>query len=219
MLDDPQVTLDRFATKLGSLRQAYERNPKSFDVAGGFLTGPPMFEEQVRQVEGEYGLALPPEYRAFLRRFGDTRTGPGNSFSCLKEGLTPNSGKPFPLDRPFLGCESPSHQRLPKDEQWEEYGRLLKEWEKIPLDHGVVNICGYGCAIYGVLIINGPFCGKVWIVSGDAAYYGPFGGAEALHDEEAGADGWEPTETPKDYSFFEWYESWLDGQLKRIPAR
>ena len=75
----------------------------------------------------------------------------------------------------------------------------------------------YGCAIDGVLVLNGPFCGRVWFVTGDAAYYGPFGGAELLHDEEAG-DSWEPTETPKDYSFFEWYESWLDGQLKRISA-
>jgi hypothetical protein len=27
---------------------------------------------------------------------------------------------------------------------------------------------------------------------------GPFGGAEALHDEEAGVGDWEATETPKD---------------------
>lgn len=216
MLDDPQTTLDRLATKLGRLRDAHERAPKFFDVVGGFLTGPPMSEEQVGRIEGEYGLVLPREYRAFLLRFGDTGTGPGNAFSRLKEALTPTSREPFPLAIPFLGCESPRHQHLPQSERSEDYGRLLREWERIPLDHGVLKLSDYGCAIHGVLILNGTFRGKLWIFSGDAAYYGPFGGAEALHDEEAGE--WEPTEAPKDYSFLEWYESWVDGQLKRFRA-
>jgi hypothetical protein len=218
MLDDPKATLDRLATKLSRLREAYERDPKFFCVVGGFLTGPPLSEEQVGHIEGEYGLVLLQDYRAFLLRFGDTGTGPGNAFSRLREGLTPGSVEPFPLARPFLGCCSPSHHRLPKSQRSEDYGRLLREWERIPLDHGVLKLSGYGCAIHGVLVLNGPFCGKVWIISGDAAYSGPFGGAEALHDEGAGEAEWEPTEAPKDYPFLEWYESWVDGQLKRLRA-
>ena len=178
MLDDPQTTLDRLATKLGRLREAYERDPKFFYVVGGFITGPPLSEEQIRQVEREYGLVLPQEYLAFLLRFGATDTGPGNAFSRLKEALTPTSREPFPLAVPFLGCESPRHQRLPKGQRGEDYGRLLREWERIPLDHGVLKLSDYGCAIHGVLILNGTFRGKLWIFSGDAAYYGPFGGAE-----------------------------------------
>jgi hypothetical protein len=218
MLDDPRATLDRLAAKLGRLREAYERNPKFFDVVGGFITGPPLSEEQVGRIECEYGLVLPQEYRAFLLRFGDIGTGPGNAFSRLNEALTPNSREPFPLAGPFLGCASPRHHRLPVSQRTEDYGRLLREWERIPLDHGVLKLSGYGCAIYGVLILNGTFRGKVWIISGDAAYYGPFGGAEALHDEEAGSGEWEPTEAPKDYPFLEWYESWVDGQIKRLRA-
>jgi hypothetical protein len=216
-LDDPQAILDRLATKLSILREAYERNPRFFDVVGGFITGLPLPEEQVQQVEREYRLVLPQEYRAFLLRFGDTGTGPGNAFFRLRERLTLDSGEPFPLARPCLGCESPAHQRLPKAQQGKDALRLSHEWDQIPLDHGVLKLCDYGCAMYGVLILNGPFCGRVWFISGDAAYYGPFGGAEALHDEGAG-DCWQPTETPKDYSFFEWYESWLDGKLKRLPT-
>ncbi len=213
-MDDPQAVLDRFSTKLRALRRAHRCNPEVFDEGNGFLTGPPLSEEHIRPVEREYRLILPPEYRAFLRRFGDTATGPGVTYFRLGEGLTPDSGEPFPLSRPFLGCESPDHQRLPGDEQWDDFLRLCREWEQIPRSHGILKLFDYGCAISGVLVLNGPFCGKVWVVSGDAAYYGPLGELGPLHDESAA--GWEPNETPMDYSLFEWYESWLDGQLRRI---
>lgn len=213
-MDAPQPVLDRFAAKLEALRQAYCRAPEEFDEGEGFVTGPPLPEEQARRVEQEHQLVLPPEYRTFLRQFGDTATGPGKRFFRLAAGLTPDSGAPFPLAGPFLGCESPAHRRLPEAERWDDSRRLSREWEQIPLGHGVLKLSDYGCAISGVLVLSGPLCGRVWVVSGDAAYYGPFGGSEPLHDEEAG--GWEPTETPKEYPFFEWYESWLDGQLKRV---
>jgi SMI1 / KNR4 family (SUKH-1) len=194
------TTLDRFNAKLRALRSP------------GFATAEPMAESDVRRVEEEAGVSLPPEYREFLLRFGDGQVGPGH-FRRLREGLTPGSRRPFPLASPFLACCSPAHQRLSEEAQWEEYRRLAREWEAIPKDDGALSICDYGCAIYGRLILNGPFRGKVWVLSGDAAYYGPFGGSEPLHDESALAE-WEPTFSPRDYSFAEWYESWLDGQLK-----
>jgi hypothetical protein len=60
---------------------------------------------------------------------------------------------------------------------------MLKQWEPIPKEDRVLAISDYGCAIYGVLILNGPYCGKVWIQRGDTASYGPFGGAESPHNE------------------------------------
>jgi SMI1 / KNR4 family (SUKH-1) len=208
------TVLDRFATKLRALRAwVRESRPPPYGIGHGFSTAKPMSETSVRRIEGEYEVSLPPEYRAFLRRFGDGRVGPGNLFRKVREGLTAASRRPFPLTEPFLGCCSPAHQRLSKGAQWEEFKRLLKPWEQVPKDGGVLSICDYGCAIYGALILNGPFRGRVWILSGDAAYYGPFGGSEGLHDEGAPSE-WERMETPRDYSFFEWYESWLDGQMK-----
>ena len=134
-------------------------------------------------------------------------------FRRVNEGLTARSKAPFPLAKPFLGALSPSHQRHANDRQREVFGQLLEQWEPIPKADGVLTICDYGCAIQGVLILNGPYCGRVWILQGDAAYYGPFGGSEALHDESALAE-WTPTEHPRDYSFLEWYESWLNVRLK-----
>lgn len=133
--------IDRFDAKLRGVQTL------------GFAPVHPTTESEVRRVEEDAGVALPQEYREFLLRFGDGQVGPGR-FRRLREGLTPGSRRSFPLAAPFLGCCSPGHQRLPKDTQWEEYRRLLKDWEAIPKDDGVLSICEYGCAIYGRLILK-----------------------------------------------------------------
>ncbi len=151
-------------------------------------------------------MALPGEYRAFLARFGDGDVGPC-TFHRLRDAITEESGLPFPLSRPFLGMCAPEVKS-------EEFGGLVKQWDIISQQKGILWICDYGCAIYGGLVMNGPFREKIWTLTGDAAYYGPFGGSECLVSEFA-SDDWEPTESPRDYSFFEWYEFWLDTELKR----
>lgn len=176
---------------------------------------PPLSEEELRAIERDFGIILPAEYRAFLQAFGDTLVGPG-VFNTARGGLTTASKLPFPLTKACLGVCSPRAQQLSPEEQGNDYHGLLEQWKTIPLDHGVLQISGYGCAIQGVLILNGPFCGEVWIQSGDAAYHGPFGGSECLHDETK--TEWEPTDSPRAYSFFEWYENWLDAQSRARPA-
>lgn len=207
--------LDRIDANLAALRAwAEEGKPLPFvDEGHDFVVGPPMAEAELRAIERKYEVALPPEYRAFLARFGDTSVGPGHLFRRVNEGLTARSKNHFPLTKPFLGTVSPAHQRLSNERQWEAYAELLKHWEPIPKEDGVLSISDYGCAIYGVLILNGPYRGQVWILQGDTAYYGPFGGSEPHHDESALAE-WRPTEHPREYSFLEWYEHWLNVRLK-----
>jgi hypothetical protein len=199
------MVLDRMEAKLLALRPRLEGNHPSLAIEE------PITESEVQRIEAERGVLLPAEYCSFLLRFGDGRVGP-HQFQRVREGLTDTSEREFPLSAPFLGVCSPAHQRLPPEAQMGEYKRLVAQWDAIPRSNGVSVICHYGCGIYAVLILNGRFRGKVWLYSQDAAYYGPFGGAEALHDEAAVA--WEPTENPRDYSFFEWYEHWLDSQLR-----
>jgi hypothetical protein len=215
MQPDITLALDRLEAKLRALRSWAQQTapPPSFGVNHGFITAPPTREEELEQIEREYELSLPPQYRAFLRRFGDTDVGPGNCFFKVRAGLTAASKRKFPLADPFLGCCSPDHQWLSKAAQQERYKQLDEEWDRIPKEDGVLSISDYGCALYAKLILAGPFRDRVWFLSGDAAYYGPFGGSEALHDENAPGE-WEPTAARRDYSFLEWYESWLEGQLK-----
>jgi hypothetical protein len=210
-----KTTLDRIDENLAALRiWAEEGKPLSFlDEGHDFAVGPPTDEGELRAIERNYEVTLPAEYRGFLSRFGDTTIGPGNRFRKVNEGLAATSKNQFPLAEPLLGTLSPAHRRLPQESQWEDYGRLAKKWDSVPKGDGVLAISDYGCAIHGVLILNGPHRGKVWIQSGDVAYYGPFGGSELLHDESWPAD-WSPTEYPREYSFLDWYESWLNGRLK-----
>jgi hypothetical protein len=195
-------TLDRLAANLAILRASCN------DGVGSLLD-----EAALQAVEREYEVILPTEYRCFLERFGDLSVGPGNVFRRVGEGLSARSKNRFPLSEPFLGTLSPAHQELAQEQQWNDYGRLLKQWERIPKQDGVLAISDYGCAIYGVLILNGPDAGKVWIQHADTAYYGPFGGSESLHDESFLSE-WTATNDLRDYSFLEWYESWLDARLK-----
>lgn len=206
--------LDRIDASLAGLRTwAEEGKPLPFiDEGHDFVVGPPMNESELQSIEREYEVRLPPEYRGFLARFGDPSVGPC-VFRKVREGLSKRSKNPFPLVKPLLGTLSPVHQALPKEKQWDDYGRLLKYWDPISKEDGVLAISDYGCAIYGVLILNGPFCGQVWIHQGDNAYYGPFGGSEPLHDETWPAE-WQATEHPREYLFLEWYESWLNVRLK-----
>ena len=208
------IPLDRIQEDLAALQiWAEEGKPLPFiDEGQDFIVGEPMAEAELSKFENDFEVSLPPEYRSFLQRFGDARVGPGQ-FRRLGETLTARSKRAFPLQEPFLGCFSVSHQELSQQRQSEEFGRLLQRWQSIPKEDGILAITDYGCAIYGVLILNGAHRGQVWIQHGDSAYYGPFGGSELLHDESASAD-WKATDHPREYSFFEWYESWLNIRMK-----
>jgi hypothetical protein len=202
--NEMQLILDRIAAKFSVLRDAWKRKPERFDM--DFSVAPELNEAALKQVEFEYQLSLPVEYRAFRLRFGDTTAGPGNVFYGLRYGLRANSHKPFPLDLPLLGECAPNFKELTGD----DHLRARSEWDAVPKDHGVIEIDGYGCAIDAFLIVNGPYCGRVWIQQGDCYYYGPYGGYEVLD----GADEvWAPKDPPKDYSFLDWYEHWLDLRL------
>jgi hypothetical protein len=209
-----KAMLDRIDASLACLRTwAQGGKPLPFiDEGHDFVVDPPMNEAELQSIEHEYEVSLPPEYRAFLSRFGDTTVGPGH-FRRVREGLSKRSKNRFPLAKPLLGTLSPGYQRPSKEMPSEDFGQLLEYWELISKEDGVLTISDYGCSIYGVLILDGPFCGQVWIHHGDNAYYGPFGGSEPLHDETWPAV-WEATEHPREYFFLEWYESWLNGRLK-----
>src|SRR4051794_13604581 len=103
-----KTALDRIGAGLAGLRTcAEEGKPLPFiDEGLDFVVGPPMEEAELKAIEREYEIELPPEYRAFLARFGDTSVGP-----CLrkaKEGLCARSKNRFPLDEPLLGTLSPA---------------------------------------------------------------------------------------------------------------
>jgi len=172
----------------------------------------PVDEAALQRIEQEFEVSLPDEYRAFLLKFGDGLIGPG-IMRTVREGLSLASKRAFPLSNPVLGSGAFSFQKLSIEEQEGELEALFRVWDAIPKEDGVLRLCDYGGGIYGVLILNGPYRGRVWMLQADTGYYGPFGGSEPLHDESV-TISWNPSDHPRDYSFLEWYESWLNGRLK-----
>jgi hypothetical protein len=135
------ATLDRIDARLADLRKwTEEGKPLPFiDEGHDFVVGPPMDEAELQAIEREYEVRLPPEYRGFLARFGDTSVGPCH-FRRVREGLSKRSKNRFPLEKPLLGTLSLEHQRLPKELQWHDYGRLFKRREPISKEDGVLAI-------------------------------------------------------------------------------
>lgn len=208
------TVLDRIGENLESLRTLLREGAMRAPAVDhhNYVVCEPVKEAALKSIEQEFEVSLPAEYRAFLAKFGDTRVGPG-TMRTVREGLTAASKRPFPLSGPVLGSSAYSYEAMSSDERKGEIKSLFHAWEAIPKQDGVLGICDYGDGIAAVLVLNGPFCGRVWVLQTESAYYGPFGGSEPLHDESV-TISWTPNDHPRDYSFFEWYESWLNGKLK-----
>jgi hypothetical protein len=99
------TVLDRFAEKLERLRRRYEDSDRLYH-GDGFITGEPLTETEIHQIEEKHHVALPGEYRAFLARFedGDVVLAP----SIDSETRSPKSPVSRFLSRVcFWGCVRP----------------------------------------------------------------------------------------------------------------
>jgi hypothetical protein len=133
------------------VRQCRERGARR-----GFLA--PLSEAEVVELEARLGVALPPEYRAFLR--GVTRGEP-----LLGEvGILEACPGPARLEG------GATNKRFPVSEA--DAGRLLQKLAKRkksepppavdgPMD-GVLPLADHGDAIYDCLVLSGPFAGTMW---------------------------------------------------------
>jgi hypothetical protein len=199
------------------LTQLRERDPQLWVTDANwhkYQLSPPLSEEVIANWEAPAEIRLPEEYRLFLRELGEGPARPGFGMRKLTEmNLTPDLKEPFPLVEPFLGLGSIDTSKLDREQEWEAYKKFLAQWEKIP-DGGILSLTHYGCDIYGGLVLNGKYRGQIWIWESNSPSYSPFGYSVHLHDpdQELRAD------SPKHFTFFQWYEHWLDGALKEFTS-
>lgn len=199
--------IKRIKEKLTQLR---ERDTKLWVTEADrhkYQLSPPLSEEVIANWEARAQVKLPEEYRLFIGELGEGPAGPGLGMQKLTEmNLTPDLKEPFPLVEPFLGVGWIDTSKLDSEQEWEAYKKFLAEWEKIP-DGGSLLLTHYGCDIYGGLVLNGKYCGEIWIWESNSPSYCPFGYAVHLHapEQEPRAD------LPKHFTFFQWYEHWLDA--------
>ena len=184
---------------------------------------PPLSEEALKGIECQYQIALPPDYRAFLREIGNGGAGPGYGMCGWGQADTGNGMEPwdrqdpsreFPHANSWSGSgyfDEPIPENYEGDEatfkihhqQWKERN---SDWREAYIDgagiyYGTVPLCHYGCGQTGFLIVNGASYGEVWL--------------NMLSDDE----GVKPEmHDGKRLSFGDWYMKWLQESLRELQG-
>lgn len=162
---------------------------------------PALSERTLAAFEADYGVALPEDYRRFLKEVGNGGPGPGYGILPLEKALDYDNklwGSPVPKDHlrhpfPHTGVYNPKDDMQP-DYDAADDGRLTEEklQQAIFRDYrGLIGLAHEGCARYWVLVVTGPERGKVWIDCTDSG--GPF--------------------IPLGCGFQAWYQDWLEGRV------
>jgi uncharacterized protein (TIGR02996 family) len=165
-------------------------------IRSPLLPNPTLSETELVAFEAEYRVALPDEYRLFLRAVGNGGLGPGEGLLRLADAVDRSHSRdldtPFPFSlRQYL--ENP-------DRFYEE--RSTEEYQPWPGVLCLVEIDPY-CEAY--LVITGEDRGMVW-------GYGPINCGWTPGCPASDLDNkWDHGELR---SFFRWYEDWLDDWLK-----
>jgi SMI1 / KNR4 family (SUKH-1) len=150
--------------------------------AHGFQLAPPLTEPEVDALERRHGIALPPDYRDFLKQAGASGAGPSYGLLPATRWGDALSGDVDTPDFAARGC--PWQPGMTRDAAtWARVGEELDE----PFQ-GTIALCHQGCAYYAVLVVTGPARGRVMYVS-------PDGGCPLFMEDEG---------------FLDWYQRWLD---------
>lgn len=152
-------------------------------------------ESEVAEFENDYGIRLPEEFREFLFEIG-YGAGPNYgiySFEKIRKELCDISeifSKETKLNQhfKFSNKDTKNYIELKSNGVQGYYYKILSGLE------GWMPVCHHGCTYYSILIISGEQSGKVWDMCED--------GYQIL-----------PAGVIKDFSFYDWYENWLDEQL------
>jgi len=111
----------------------------------GYSLGPPLSEVELAAFESSNGVALPEDYRCFLRTLGIGGAGPFYGLERL-DSFGRNLSSPVPLTRATDQLAEGELNELPDHD---DYG-------------GVLEFCHQGCGIYSYLVVNGSTFGTIW---------------------------------------------------------
>ena len=181
-----------------------EASSRKLDVFGAnrheWKMNDPISNIVLLNIEKDFNVTFPEEYRRFLLEVGDGGAGPAYGLTPLRDSLKYFREKSY-FD--ILECEF-EHTEFFNDAESmveadksnfrgeitdEELDRIFSYSES-----GTIDICDLGCAFYIKLVISGPTRGQVW------------------RDDSATDDG----TTPLGMSFLDWYEDWLQTSLTSV---
>jgi len=181
-----------------------------------YLFHQPVSIREIERFESRHGIRLPADYTLFLTEMGNGGAGPYYGLEMLKnvlytdldyrnphELLDPAS--PFPHT---TGWNVEFKPTIAEAEDPQGYEAQYETFSDMYFDpswmNGAIAICNYGCGVFLHLIVNGLAYGTVW-----ADYRGSDNGIQPAFVTGKTAP---PT-------FFDWYESWLDESLARLPQQ
>src|SRR5262249_34908415 len=122
-------------------------------------------------------------------------------FESLKALAADGPSGPAAPRRPF--CLTEPLRNAERDLRWEALDPAL----------GTLMLADYGCGMTAHLVLNGPFCGHLWLYDPNASWFVPFNETATLHylndvTEISEAD------TGAAFTFAFWYEHWIDHALE-----
>jgi hypothetical protein len=193
-------------------------------------SGIPVFEPvltaaEIAEVEAQYGVELPAEYRSFLAEVGAGGPGPDLELTSLRKvdgkwGWVWEDGDPLPLDAsgPFVETEAwPDQQvatlraagyepttRDEEDDYLDDYLKAFGDageaiWHA-DRERGAIHISDNGCGMTGWLIVVGPHRGE--LRDRDCATNPPF---EPYLDARGNR-----------HTFRSWYLEWLEEREREL---
>jgi hypothetical protein len=74
-------------------------------------------------------------------------------------------------------------------------------------------LAGYGCGMTAYVILNGPFCGHVWLYDPNARWFVPFSKTAMLHYFDSSEVN--VADAGATFTFASWYEHWIDHALEQ----
>ncbi|WP_162625201.1 SMI1/KNR4 family protein [Streptomyces cadmiisoli] len=184
----------------------------------------PIFEPvltaaEIAEVEAQYGVALPEEYRTFLAEVGAGGPGPAIELTSLRRvdgrwGWVWDEGEPLLLDPsgPFVETEdwadqqratlrTAGHEPTTRDEEedyldayYEVFGEAGESVWYEERVRGAIHVSDNGCGMTGWLIVVGPHSGE--LRNRDCATNPPF---EPYLDARGNR-----------HTFHSWYLEWLE---------
>lgn len=186
---------------------------------------PPLTPAELAELEGQFEVELPAEYRSFLLQAGRGGAGPAYGLFPPRrvdgrwqwEGDGADMTTPDSLVRPFPYTEAFNQAddvpEMPEEDDFtsaEEYATAEEAWweqhNAIMYDEahfvGLLYLCHKGCALRDVLVVTGPARGTMW-ADGTAEE----GGLEPLLDDDG---------TP--LGFAGWYRRWLNKATERVAG-
>lgn len=187
-----QQRLANIREKLDRLRQADSgmRVHGAYPGTGhAYIEKPPFDAEALARFEAEHGTTLPEELRAFVQTIHSGGPGPGYGMTLW--------GDPAKLRRPFPYTLD-DFAALAERRRTERYATLDdtsgdEDEDAWPPGYGFLQLSHQGCGVFDVIVVTGPLRGSVW-------YYD---------------QAWGPCTFGSDLpGFFDWYERWLDQNLR-----